>query len=377
MDVWKGRLRRFLNRGLTETGLAVLLLAMTAIAFEARLDSTTVLVVECTACVGAAITAWFPRAGATVVCASLAVMATLPPDSLTLGLYAPLVVVLSCAWHDGFRAAAVTTAWGYAVSVFVSLRRTATLAQDAQALLLWAGFYAFPWLLGLAFRRVQLTELSRSQARLLAREAEIAAQTDERRRLLAGDLHDKVNHNLTLITMAAEATRVDPHGDPWAALARIADTSRQTRRNVDTLMRMLQAGRPSPPTSLTQELREGSVRLADAGFGFQADPGLDTNTLEPDVSDALGRIVREAINNVIRHGDRREPCRASIRNTAGTLALTFTNATTEPYSGDHFGIAGMRERAEIIGGTLQAGPVDGHWTLEVSVPLAVRHGNRP
>lgn len=356
-------LRRFLGGGAVEVGLAGLLLLPDILPFHPSTEAALVLVAGVVACAGAGLTAWHPRIGAVITCIGIGGLALLPAELVGTTLYAPMIVILSCAWHGEFWTAALTSLWGYLVSLWLTLRNTTTVTQDAQAILLWCGFYALPWVIGLALRRVELTERRRFTVR-----------DENQRREIAAELHDNVTHELALITMAAETARIDPGIDRDAALAEIAARSRRGSAYVTHLVRLLRLGHTSPTVTFSGELQRGHDILSSSGFSLEIYTDCDIEALNPVMSNALGRITHEAFSNILRHGDPSEPCEVSVRASESRLAVSFTNATKAAYRGDDLGIIGMRERAEGINGTLGTRLSDGYWSVTVSVPVSTADG---
>lgn len=356
-------LRRFLGSGAVEVGLAGLLLLPDVLPFHPGTEAALALVAGVVACAGAGLTAWRPRIGAVISCIGFGGLALLPAELVGTTLYAPMIVILSCAWHGELWTAGFTSLWGYLVSLGLTLRRTTTAAQDAQAMLLWCGFYALPWVIGLALRRVELTESHR-----------FAVRAEAQRREIAAELHDNLTHELALITMAAEAARIDPGADRDAALVEIAARSRRSSAYVTKLVRLLRVGRTSPPVTFSAELQRGHASLSQAGFSLEIYTDCDIETLSPVISNALGRITHEAFNNILQHADPSQPCEVSVRASESRLAVSATNATNTAYLGDDLGIIGMRERAEGINGTLKTRLSDGYWSVTVSVPVPMTDG---
>ncbi|WP_236082083.1 sensor histidine kinase [Acidipropionibacterium jensenii] len=357
------RLHRALGSGVMEVSLATVLLAIDALPFHPGRDATLALLMGAIACGGAALTAWHPRIGAVISCIGFGGLALLPDSMVGTPLYAPMIVILSCAWHGEFRTAGFTSLWGFLVSLWLTLRRTTSVAQDAQAIALWCGFYTLPWVIGLALRRVELTESRRFTVRAEAQRREIAAE-----------LHDNVTHELALITMAAEAARIDPGTDRDAALVEIAARSRRSSAYVTQLVTLLRLGRTSSPVTFSAELQRGHDILSGAGFTLDIYTDCDIETLTPVISNALVRITHEAFSNILRHGDPSEPCEVSVRASGSRFAVSFTNATKAVYRADDLGIIGMRERAEGIDGTLETRLIDGFWSVTVSVPVSMTDG---
>ncbi|AZZ43038.1 histidine kinase [Acidipropionibacterium jensenii] len=358
-------LRRFLGGGSVEVGLAGLLFVMELIGHRPD-DPASALPLAFLTCAGAGLAAWHTRIGAAISCLGFTAAAIVVPDVVTGSIYAPLVVILACAWRDDLWAGALASVWGYALSIWLSFRNTTTTAEDAQALLLWLGFYILPWILGLALRRVQRTERQR-----------LTAQSEAQRCDTAAELHDNVTHDLAQIIARAQAARLDPEADRDVALADIVARGRRASAYLTNLMRVMRVGTPSPSVSLAEELQTGERTLAAAGFDMQIYTDCDVDAIAPEVSDVLGRIAREAFHNIAHHGDPTESCEATVRADKGRIAVSFTNATSTPYGGDGLGIIGMRERAELIGGTLRTRLSDGFWSLKLSVPITADSAKIP
>lgn len=112
-------------------------------------------------------------------------------------------------------------------------------------------------------------------------------------------------------------------------------------------------------------------RLAAAGMAVELNVEGHLDRLSPSAGLALFRIAQEALSNAGRHcpGARVEVC---LRVRDGEARLTVRNESSgqvqaAPAGAGH-GLAGMRERAALLGGTLVAGPSDAGWTVECVIP---------
>ena len=98
--------------------------------------------------------------------------------------------------------------------------------------------------------------------------------------------------------------------------------------------------------------------------------------LPPGVDRAAYRILQEALTNAARHGDGRAYVDVAFAPTA--LEITVTNALrrdrAESTPGGGHGIVGMRERAAILGGSLEAGPADGTFRVRARLPYGAEGG---
>ncbi|MGA8116972.1 MAG: sensor histidine kinase [Actinocatenispora sp.] len=221
----------------------------------------------------------------------------------------------------------------------------------------------------------------------LSREATARARADAARRIanderlrIAQEVHDVVGHGLSAITMQAEIALHLLHRKPEqaeAALTAIAHTSRQGLDELRATLTVLRLGddrSPMPGLAQLPALRE---RLAHAGLPVTLtvegapDAELPDAELPGAVDLAAYRIVQEALTNVLRHAGSTS-AEVRIVHRPGRMDIEVTDAGLggEPTPGGS-GIAGMRERATALGGTLEAGPRPGggfrvHAVLPVS-----------
>jgi signal transduction histidine kinase len=221
----------------------------------------------------------------------------------------------------------------------------------------------------------------RERAASLEREQDAVrgqAALEERLRI-ARDLHDLVGHGLSAIAVQSGTARVAlGAGDldaVRAALGHVEATSRSAMREMRAVVGMLREQSPAA-TEGVYDLDGLPALLEQAGrAGVRAtlDPAGDLGQVPPVVGLCAFRVVQEALTNVIRHAPGAD---ASVRLQAheGWLDVEVTNrggsgAGTVPVSGGH-GLVGMRERVEMLNGTVRAGPLDGGgWTVRASLPL--------
>ncbi len=213
--------------------------------------------------------------------------------------------------------------------------------------------------LGLAFRyRAGARKREREQVALLERER------------LARDLHDVVGHHVSAVAVRAQAGLAVSSTDPRAAadaLRVIEGEATRALAEMRTLVRALRSDElrtDDPGTGEAADLAPGPTiadveRLADTG-----PPPVEV-VLEGDrarvtaaVGGAVQRIAQESVTNARRHA--RGATRVAVLVTVGDTSVRLRvsddgDAPTRP-AGDGFGLAGMRERAELLGGTLEAGP---------------------
>ncbi|MDX3386678.1 histidine kinase [Streptomyces niveiscabiei] len=214
--------------------------------------------------------------------------------------------------------------------------------------------------------------LRAEQTALLAELDRTQAVTAERARM-ARELHDLVAGHLSAI--AIHSTAALSIGDPDTskkALAVIRENSVEGLAEMRRLIGILRDpdDRVEPAPTL-----EALPTLID---GARAN-GLDVTLTTPPptgapapVALAAYRIVQESLTNALKHASPGEVT-VSLHSDATHLKVTVTSPYAAPESprapGSGAGLIGMRERATLIGGTFDAGPRNGRWTVSASLPL--------
>lgn len=186
--------------------------------------------------------------------------------------------------------------------------------------------------------------------------AELGA-TRERLRF-AEDLHDILGHALEVVSLKSElAVRMAPV-DPDRAVAEMAQVQRLARGAVKDVRDLVRGRRP---TALETELPGACSLMASAGI----DCVVDGAPAGPH-SELFGRVLREAVTNLLRHADTRT-CWITVRAATLTVVNDGVDQTRSP--GDGTGLAGLRRRVTEAGGELTAGPGERPGTFAVAVVL--------
>jgi signal transduction histidine kinase len=201
-----------------------------------------------------------------------------------------------------------------------------------------------------------------------------AARRDERLEL-ARELHDVVAHHVAGIVVQAQAARLTASEtlDPTLAGIESAgnDALAAMRRVVGLLRDPDDAGGLSP----------GQEGLSDLVARFAERNGAavrlllpDRSSWPPEVTATVYRVVQEALTNVVKHAPQATNVLVAVGD--GPYGADIEIANDGPAIGPvgaGFGLVGMRERAEALGGTLRAGPgPDGGWVVRATVPLSAR-----
>jgi signal transduction histidine kinase len=220
----------------------------------------------------------------------------------------------------------------------------------------------------------QRRERHASLAERLERERRLAAA--EERTRIARDLHDSAAHAINVILVQAGAARLLQERDPRAAaaaLGTIEQLARETIGEIDRLVRTLREDAPAEaiePAGLAA-LATLVERHRAAGLAVDAEVAGKRRPLPPGVDQAAYRILQESLTNAARHGAGSASVALAYR--ADRLDLTISNpvgaAEPAPGEGGH-GILGMRERAALLGGGLDAGRHDGRFEVRARLPYA-------
>ncbi|WP_420706482.1 histidine kinase [Streptomyces sp. 303MFCol5.2] len=219
---------------------------------------------------------------------------------------------------------------------------------------------------GWAVAIVAVAELARIRREQWARERAERAQAarrraDEERLRIARELHDVLAHSLSVINVQSGVGLALLDSDPEqarTALTTIKSASKEAlgevRQVLDSLRTPGDAPRaPAPGLDRLPELVEQAARA-----GLTVDVAGRPPRLPPHTDLAAFRIVQEALTNVVRHSGSRH-ARVRLEQGGGTLRLRIDDdgpATGADAGGSGNGLAGMRERAAALGGTIEAGP---------------------
>ncbi|CAM3176015.1 Signal transduction histidine kinase subgroup 3 dimerisation and phosphoacceptor domain-containing protein [Deinococcus saxicola] len=247
-------------------------------------------------------------------------------------------------------------AWG------VSLVYTALLYPSYTVLQLFSAY-----LMKILLReRQQRLEMIRLNTELKsARNAIAAASQLAERHRIARDLHDTLGHSLTALSLELEFARQVQGQRKQDALARAQDINQQllseVRQTVNTIREPQELG-----------LREQLKRLGDPfpalDLRVHLDPAL---TLGPVVGETFLKCVREAVTNAVKHASAPQ-ISVHLSRDAGGARLRIGNALGATVGDDWqegYGLLGMRERLEAIGGCLLVRRNTDSFQVEAVVPL--------
>lgn len=250
--------------------------------------------------------------------------------------------------------------------------------------------FTFQWLVGMALflfiygiirtsgeRAKLITKLEAAQKELeLARQRDAELATLRERERLARDLHDSLGHALVALSVQLEAIQRLYKVDPEKASAQVDELKRLTRASMDDLRRSL-AGLRAPglgERQLREALQSLSVDVAQrAHLAIACHIHDDANQLSPAHAETLWRVAQEALANIERHAAAHNAdLRLEIDAQHATLTIKDDGRGLPPDAENlpgHYGLRGMRERVEGLGGTLTLTGNGNGSRVDVKLPI--------
>ncbi|MBE1546918.1 signal transduction histidine kinase [Mycobacterium sp. OAS707] len=285
--------------------------------------------------------------------------------------FAPLILALMIG-----EVGAISTA----VAGFIATASATALLLLASALdrldsvALYLGIVGMAWLVGYLMRTQQQLLLEQQQAQ--AQLAEHAA-ADERRRI-AREVHDVIAHSLSVtllhVTGARRGLQQDRDvDDAVEALEQAEQLGRQAMSDIRRTVGLLDGApmklAPEPTVADISGLVDDFVR---AGLAIDLDIDGRLDRVSAAIGLALYRITQESLANIAKHSpDSRSTVRLAIARASATL--TIANRLPAPVVAtsacEGRGLRGMRQRVELLGGTIDIGPSDDGWLVRADIPL--------
>ena len=202
-----------------------------------------------------------------------------------------------------------------------------------------------------------------------ARSRQLAAVQAEQRAEFARDLHDFVGHHVTGIVVLAQGARRIVSRDPAAAglaLERIEHAGTEAMTAMRRMVGMLRTDTPTAPLAGISELSD-----LVSGFGSTATLNVsgEVEDLPVEVTSSVYRVVMEALTNVRRHAPDASSVVVSLHGTEDWVTVRVTNDGKVPRISEGFGLLGLTERVQALGGRIKAGPgIDGGWVVDAAMP---------
>lgn len=237
---------------------------------------------------------------------------------------------------------------------------------------------ALGWLVGmmLQYQRKFLYQERESQAIRAAQ-----AASEERRRI-AREVHDVIAHSLSItllhLTAARHALQTDRDvDDAVEALVDAERLGRQAMADIRRTIGLLDAAParlvPEPGIGDIEDLVGDFVR---AGLDVRCTREGDLGAVSAGVGLALYRIGQESLANVVKHAPGASArVRLAVDAAAVRMVVDNTVPSGQPRdAGGGMGLSGMRQRAELLGGRITAGPREDGWTVRAEFPLTTSRG---
>jgi signal transduction histidine kinase len=301
-----------------------------------------------------------PLAVALVCSIALVAQALIAEPAMSFGEFlAMLLATYSVAAHCSLDRAVVG-----GLAAFAAVGVHALQEVDASA---------FDWVYGVVYfgGAFLLGRAIRSRAQR-AEERIRSAATDERSRM-ARDLHDVISHSVGVMVVQAGAARLALASDPAAAQRSIEEVESTGRRTLEELRRLLGVLRTDVPERAPQPglaaLGALVEQVRSAGLEVELEVAGERRPLPPGLELAAFRIVQEALTNVIKHAPAAR-VRLRVALDAEELVLEIENdGRINGALESGYGLTGMRERAAMYGGSLEAGLVsDGRFRVLARLP---------
>ena len=355
----------------------------------------------------------------------VALTVALPPaargsDPLILA-YGALIGLVGAAVIARRRASepilGVTAALGTAVITLATLEAGSGVgADDNQVLYLWVCVYSF-WFFRLGHAFGQLALIGVGDALLLIDEGPTLAagvtrwlvvvstlatigllvawlhrsldrQRRETARLavvaermrFARELQDAAGHGVAAVSIQAEVGLRALDRDPEAARPALEEIKRTSQASLANMRRMLGVMRPDTPAEGFDRVSLAHVdelvaECRRAGIPVEVGISGEAGGLPEAVDQAGYRIAQEALINVLKHGGSEAMARLRLSYTRDALGVEVTNKGLPPAEGTGAGrgLAGIRERVDAFGGTLDQGPLEGGgFRVHATLPIRTR-----
>jgi signal transduction histidine kinase len=258
--------------------------------------------------------------------------------------------------------------------------------QDALSMTLWFGFalvaalavLVLAWTAGLLVRAVRDSREIRRREEAATRERELVEYryvVEQERNRIARDMHDVVAHSLAVVIAQADGARFAAATRPETAveaLGTIAGVARGALGDVRLLLTELRHAEGEAPQPVLDDLAELLDQLRAAGLHIRFSEAGERTTLGTGHQIAVYRIVQEGLTNALRHGDTDVPVELEFAWSARGVRVEIVNAlradAVREAPGHRHGIPGMRERAQLTGGTLRADVEGDRFRLVAEIP---------
>lgn len=275
-----------------------------------------------------------------------------------------LVVLASLGWYASLRHGLIGTGVVLAAGLGRQfLSGTTSLADVVVNVVILLAAWAAAFLLHRAAERRIAAEIRADRA---AREA-----VEHERARIARDLHDSLGHALTLITLQSGGTRErSEDAGTRELLGGIEQTARGALTDLNRLLRL--GVREGDEALGIPALHDLVTEVGRGDLTVDLDVSVD-DPVPATLSTAVYRVVQESLTNVVRHSDSTGARVSVTRDGPGAVVVRVQDdGPSRPprIAGSGSGLAGLRERVRLLGGSLQYGAVADGWQVEARIPWA-------
>lgn len=277
-------------------------------------------------------------------------------------------------------------AYGVSLAVFIPVLIGFTLAESsgpmpgrigsALFVVISMGLAGAGGLLARRLRELTAANIALRELVELQSEATTRAAVEDERSRVARELHDILSHSLGVVVLQTSAAEHAWTKDPARAresLQAARDTAVEAVAQLRSLLGVVRdgpAGERAPVPRL-DDLDDLVARSRAAGFDVELDVLGEPRPVRPEVQASVYRVAQEGIANAMKHSGA-HACRIRLQYEADLVVVQVEDdgLASSPGTGSQLGLIGIRERAAMFGGRVEAGPRpagDG-WRLEVAFP---------
>jgi signal transduction histidine kinase len=270
----------------------------------------------------------------------------------------------------------ISAAASLTASVVVTFAALITLAvPTAAGTLDWGIPYMAGVTWGVVAGRMMLMQLRLLWHERDAREAHAGQAASDERRRIAREIHDVVAHSLsvTLLNLTVARHALAQNRDIDDAIEALEDAERvgrQAMSDIRLTVGLLSAG----PSSFTPEpgIDDIAALVEDfrrAGMTIRYQTDGSPQSVSAATGLGLYRITQESLANIAKHApDAEADVRVGITHDWTTVCVTNTTSNSVSVSDSGSGLSGMRQRAELLGGSFRAGPASPGWLVQAEIP---------
>jgi signal transduction histidine kinase len=233
---------------------------------------------------------------------------------------------------------------------------------------------------------MRLHEAQEQLRQQMLRSEELAAERERTR--IARDIHDVLSHSLAVLSIQVQAARHLVTRDPERLAAKLEEMATLIRESITESRRVVGLLREQPPASSGQDDLAASLRSIATTFNERTgihcrfEESGSPHKINPQQRETLQLALREMLTNAHRHGAaqtvwitsrwREASIILEVRDDGIGSSAAHPDTSAQELSngvGGHHGLQGMRERAEALGGQVEAGPAEtGGFTVTLRLP---------